>query len=148
MFQYERGDFTNQIWYSVANYNVGARGSGLIEYNEFINSNITFFAQGNLITPVFLKSVVYPNGRIDLFSSISLQLEYGIGVYQRGKAFNASKYNQNYYYICNGLYNDSKKYMFSDNPIKKEQEKSVILEAALKSRQLDSIVVKIMIALI
>ena len=52
-FQYERGDFTNQIWYSVANYNVGARGSGLIEYNEFINSNITFFAQGNLITPVF-----------------------------------------------------------------------------------------------
>lgn len=141
-FQYERGDFTNQIWYSVANYNVGARGSGLIEYNEFINSNITFFAQGNLITPVFLKSVVYPNGRIDLYSINSRQLEYGIGVYQRGKAFNASKYNQNYYYICKGLYNDSKKYMFSDNPIKKEQEKSVIFGSRLKSRQLDSIVVR------
>ncbi len=63
-------------------------------------------------------------------------------MYQRGKAFNASKYNQNYYYICNGLYNDSKKYMFSDNPIKKEQEKSVIFGSRLKSRQLDSIVVK------
>ena len=35
-----------------------------------------------------------------------------------------------------------KKYMFSDNPIKKEQEKSVIFGSRLKSRQLDSIVVK------
>ncbi len=84
-FEYERGGFINQMFYSVV-HNLGSRtisSGGFLkpECDSWSTTSLSASVNGKLVAPVYLNKISFPNTEIDFNRSKSIELRYRNDIY-------------------------------------------------------------------
>lgn len=93
-YSYDRGDFINQMYISI-NDDLGSFswGDGFLNPECGSSSHTTLAAsyQGNLISPVYLNKITFPEGYIEVLRAATRELKYSQDTY----SFRYSQYQHN-----------------------------------------------------